>query len=245
MTTEDPRDELLPAAADERPAGGDAPARAELLGTTALTMRVRCPCGKRIDADREDWQWNGVVICPRCGRGILDHSLHVVSRTQALSMLEERKPTESELRALRHMEMSLRHFTLRHGEHPRWYWSPPTNAMADEVGRLLAELDESRKDRGAPPVAAVGRHFLDDAGEVGYGSDADADDDDDDEEEDEPGEAPPRTAWDLVRARGRDASAGLEAELSAARQAAGEEEADEDEGGDDGEDEEALDEEEE
>jgi hypothetical protein len=159
MTIDDPRDQT--AAVDGQPAGDPAPERAELLGTTALTARVRCPCGKRQDVSREDWQWDGVTLCGRCGRGILDHSLCVVSRAQALSMIEARKPTAGELRALRHMEMSLRHFVLRHGEHPRWYWSPPTNAMADEAGRLLAELDESRRDRGAPPVVATGRAFLD------------------------------------------------------------------------------------
>jgi hypothetical protein len=159
MTTDDPHDQTV--TAEEQPAGEPTPERAELLGTTALTARVRCPCGKRQDVSREDWQWNGVTLCSRCGRGILDHSLSVVSRREALSMIGERKPTEKELRALRHMEMSLRHFILRHGEHPRWYWSPPTNAMADEVGRLLAELDESRRDRGAPPVVAGESAFLD------------------------------------------------------------------------------------
>jgi hypothetical protein len=168
--------------------------RAELLGTTALTARVRCPCGKRQDVDREDWQWNGVATCSRCGRGILDHSLHVVSRREALAMIEERKPTEGELRALRRMELALRDFVLRHGGHPRWYWSPPTNAMADEIGRLLSDLDESRKDRGAPPVVASGRSFLDEdnegeSAEAGVG-DADEEeyDDDDDDLVDEEGE---------------------------------------------------------
>lgn len=185
--TDDPQQQTGPP--DEQPAGGEAPARAELLGTTALTMRVRCPCGKRLDVDREDWQWNGVAICTRCGRGILDHSLLVVSRTQALAMLEGRKPTEGELRALRHMEMSLRHFILRYGEYPRHCWSPPTNRMADEVGRLLAELDESRAGRGAPPVTAGDRHFLDEgegasAETRGHEDDEEKwDDDEDDDEE--------------------------------------------------------------
>lgn len=165
MIIDDPHNELQPAAADEQPAGGQSPERAGLLGTTALTAHVRCPCGKRQDVDREDWQWDGVTICSRCGRGILDDSLRVVSRAQALSMIEGRKPTGGELRALRHVEMSLRHFMLRHGEHPRWYWSPPTNALADEAGRLLTELDESRRDRGAPPVVAGGRPFLDEGDE--------------------------------------------------------------------------------
>jgi len=158
MITEDPHDQT--AAAEEQPAGEPTPERAELLGTTALTARVRCPCGKRQDVSREDWQWDGVTVCSRCGRGILDHSLRVVGRAEALSMIEERKPTEGELRALRHMEMALRDFVLRYEGHPRWYWSPPTNAMAGEVGRLLAELDESRRGRGTPPVVATGRAFL-------------------------------------------------------------------------------------
>lgn len=186
MTDDPHKQDVVP---DERPAGGSTPERAELLGTTALTARVRCPCGKRMDVDREDWQWNGVAVCSRCGRGILDHSLHVVSRSQALAMIEGRKPTEGELRALRHVEMSLRHFILKHGEYPRHYWSPPTNAMADEVGRLLTDLDESRRDRGAPPVVATGRAFLDEADEsepasadVGDDDEEEYDDDDDDDE---------------------------------------------------------------
>jgi hypothetical protein len=68
-------------------------------------------------------------------------------------MLDARRPTERELRALRRMELSLRDFLLRHGEHPRWYWASPTNRMADEVTRLIADLDDSRHSRGAPPVA--------------------------------------------------------------------------------------------
>ena len=176
----DPREQT--GTPDVQPAGEPTPERAELLGTTALTARVRCPCGKRLDVDREDWQWNGVAVCPRCGRGLLDHSLHVISRREALSMLEERKPTEKELRALRHMEMSLRHFILRDGEYPRHYWSPPTNRMADEVGRLLDELDESRRDRGAPPVVASGA-FLDE--EEGDSAEARRGEEDEDEWDDE------------------------------------------------------------
>jgi hypothetical protein len=179
MTTDDPHNQT-PAAAEEQPAGEPTPERAELLGTTALTARVRCPCGKRQDVDREDWQWNGVTICSRCGRGILDHSLSMVSRREALSMIDERKPTEGELRALRRMELALRDFVLRHGGHPRWYWSPQTNAMADEVGRLLTELDESRRDRGAPPVVATGRAFLDEE-EEGESAETGADVDEEEE----------------------------------------------------------------
>jgi hypothetical protein len=182
----DPREQT--GTADVQPAGEPTPERAELLGTTALTARVRCPCGKRLDVDREDWQWDGVAICPRCGRGILDHSLNVVGRAEALAMIEGRKPTESELRALRHMEMSLRNFILRYGEYPRHYWSPPTNRMADEVGRLLDELDESRKDRGAPPVVAGGSAFLDEedeesaeTGSYAAGEEEDWNDDDDED----------------------------------------------------------------
>lgn len=195
MITDDPHNQ--PDAPDEQRAGEPATERAELLGTTALTARVRCHCGKRLDVDREDWQWDGVAICTRCGRGILDHSLHVVSRAQALAMIEERRPTESELRALRRMELALRDFVLLHGAHPRWYWSPPTNRMAEEVGLLLTDLDESRRDRGAPPVVATGRAFLDEdgEGESAEAGDGDAgeeeyddDDDDDDDLVDEEGE---------------------------------------------------------
>ena len=186
MTTEDPRQQT---ATEEQPAGEQAPERAELLGSTALTARVRCPCGKRQDVNREDWQWNGVAICPRCGRGLLDHSLHVISRREALAMIEQRKPTESELRALRHMEMSLRHFILKHSEYPRHFWSAPTNRMADEVGRLLAELDESRRDRGAPPVVAGGGAFPDEERDAEESAEAGAyaagEEDRGDEDEDE------------------------------------------------------------
>ncbi|MET0625734.1 MAG: hypothetical protein ABW250_22555 [Pyrinomonadaceae bacterium] len=181
MITDDPHNQTE-AAATEEPVGEPTPERAELLGTTALTARVRCPCGKRQDVDREDWQWNGVTLCSRCGRGLLDHSLQVVSRAQALAMIEGRKPTGSELRALRHVEMSLRDFTLRHGEHPRWYWSPPTNRMAEEVGRLLAELDESRRDRGSPPVVGSGRAFLDKEDDESAETEVTAADDEDDDE---------------------------------------------------------------
>ena len=179
MTIDDPHNKI--ATTDEQPTSEASTERAELLGTTALAARLRCPCGKRQDVSREDWQWNGVAVCSRCGRGILDDSLRVVSRREALAMVEERRPTGKELRALRHMEMSLRHFMLKYGEHPRWYWSPPTSRMADEAGRLLAELDDSRRDRGAPPVVAGESAFLD-------GGDGD--------EEDETGTAAGEEEWD-------------------------------------------------
>jgi hypothetical protein len=159
MTNDDPHDKT--AAPDEQPAGEQTPDRAELLGSTALTARVRCPCGKRQDVSREDWQWNGVATCSRCGRGILDHSLHVVGRGLALAMIEQRKPTEGELRAMRRMELSLRDFMPRYDAQPRWVWSPPTSRMAEEVRRLLAELDESRRGRGAPPVVSGGGAEID------------------------------------------------------------------------------------
>ncbi|HWS87984.1 MAG TPA: hypothetical protein VN282_13525, partial [Pyrinomonadaceae bacterium] len=157
-------------------------------GTTALTARVRCPCGRRQDVDRGDWQWFGVALCPACGRGLLDHSMNVVGRPEALSMIEERRPTEGELRALRHMEMALRDFVLRYEGHPRWYWSPPTNRMAGEVGRLLAELDESRRGRGAPPVVATGRAFLDEEDESAEAGDVAGDEEwgEGDEEDEDP-----------------------------------------------------------
>jgi hypothetical protein len=173
MTIDDPHDQTA-AAAEEQPAGGTSTNRAELLGTTALTARLRCPCGKRRDVEREDWQWFGVTVCPRCGRGILHDSLRVVSRTLALSMIEERRPTEGELRALRRMELALRDFMLRYAGSLRWHWAPSTNSMADEVGRLLRELDRSRRERGAPPVVAGGRASLDE-GEDGEAAEAEGD----------------------------------------------------------------------
>ena len=72
-------------------------------------------------------------------------------------MVEARRPTDGELRTLRHVELSLRDFMSRYDSHPRWYWSPTTNRMAGDVGPLLAELDESRRGRGAPPVVAIAR----------------------------------------------------------------------------------------
>lgn len=137
------------------PAGDKTPERAELLGTAALTARVRCPCGKRQDVGREDWEWFGVTVCPRCGRGILDHSLRVVDAEEARSMIEARRPTEGELRSLRRMELALRDFLPRYDHHPRWYWSPPTARLAEEVRRVLSDLDESRRGRGAPPVVVT------------------------------------------------------------------------------------------
>jgi hypothetical protein len=151
--TNDPENQ--PGAPDEAPADEPTPAeRADLLGSTALTARVRCPCGRRQDFDREDWQWFGVALCTRCGRGILHDSLRAVSRSEALRMIAERKPTQGELKALRRMELANRYFLLRYDEQPRWAWSPPTSRMAEEVRALVALLDTSRQERGAPPVVA-------------------------------------------------------------------------------------------
>lgn len=174
-------------APEGQPAGEASPQRAELLGATALTARVRCACGRRQDLERDDWQWFGVTLCPRCGQGILHDSLRAVSRREALTMIEGRKPTEGELRTLRRLELALRQFILRYDGGLRWHWAPTTNATAEEVGGLLAELDRSRRERGAPPVGASGRASPDAggpgegvggvAGGEGWGGEGDGDED--------------------------------------------------------------------
>lgn len=156
--TDDPRDQA--GAPDEQPAGEQTYGRAELLGTTARTALVRCPCGRRQDFDRGDWQWYGVARCSHCGRGILDHSLLVVSARRARELIRARTPTEGELRALRRVELALRDFLVRYDEQPRWVWSPPTTRLAEEVGPLLKGLDDSRRGRGAQPVVASRRAAL-------------------------------------------------------------------------------------
>jgi hypothetical protein len=95
-------------------------------------------------------------------------------------MIEQRKPTEGELRALRRMELALRDFMPRYDAQPRWVWSPPTSRMAEEVRRLLAELDESRRDRGAPPVVSSGGAEVDE--DEAAGADEDVAGDEGDEE---------------------------------------------------------------
>lgn len=145
-----------PGAPDGPTAGAPTPGRADLLGTTALTARVRCPCGRRQDLDREDWRWDGVAVCPACGRGLLHDSLRVVSRGRARDMREAHTPTAKELRALRRLELALRDFLPGYDEQPRCVWSPLTNRLADQIRRHLAELDEARCGRGAPPVVAPG-----------------------------------------------------------------------------------------
>ena len=127
------------------------------------------------------------AVCPRCGRGILDHSLRVVSADEARSMIEARTPTDVELRALRRMELALRDFLPHYDHHPRWYWSPPTSRLAEEVRRVLSDLDESRRGRGAPPVVVTPAPDLDeeegeDGEGEGRGGNADGEEGDDDED---------------------------------------------------------------
>lgn len=150
---DDPHDRA--GAPDGQPAGEQTYGRAELLGTTPRTALVRCPCGRRQDFDREDWQWYGVARCSHCGRGVLDDSLVVVSARRARQMIRERTPTEAELRALRRMELAQRDFMLSYEAQPRWVWSLQTHRLADEVGPALGQLDASRRGRGAPPVIAL------------------------------------------------------------------------------------------
>ena len=168
-----------PGAPDGPTAGAPTPGRADLLGTTALTARVRCPCGRRQDLDREDWRWDGVAVCPACGRGLLHDSLRVVSRGRARDMREAHTPTAKELRALRRLELALRDFLPGYDEQPRCVWSPLTNRLADQIRRHLAELDEARRGRGAPPAGGVSPAVRDEAAREAVDGAEDGDDDSD------------------------------------------------------------------
>jgi hypothetical protein len=147
---------------------------ASYLGSTALTLLVRCPCGRRNYFDRRAWMWLEVAFCVRCWQAIRYHDLRVISRWEGERMLREQTMFEGELKALRTIEEVMRRFLVEFHAQPLWMWPPQTVRMAQAVDANLRLAELARTRQGAQPAvpldelpADVGT-FLEMPGEEAY-----------------------------------------------------------------------------
>lgn len=128
---------------------------ASYLGSTALTLLIRCPCGRRNYFDRRAWQWLEVAFCVRCWQAIRYHDLKVISRWEGERMLREQNMYEGELKALRTVEGVMRRFLLEFQEQPLWMWPPQTVRMAQAVKANLRLAELARTRQGAEPAVPL------------------------------------------------------------------------------------------
>lgn len=124
------------------------PGRAHYLGSTALTLLIRCICGRRNYFDRRAWQWIEVAFCVRCWQGILYVDLRMVSRWEGERMLREDLVFAGELKALRTIEGEMRRFLEQFRQEPLWTWPPQVVRMAQAVrfDLQLVEVARTRQD---------------------------------------------------------------------------------------------------
>jgi len=121
------------------------------LGSTALTLLIRCPCGRRNYFDRRAWQWLEVAFCVRCWQAIRYHDLKVVSRWEGERMLTEQTVFEGELKALRTIEGVMRRFLSEFHQQPLWMWPPQTVRMVQAVQANLRLAELARSRQGSEP----------------------------------------------------------------------------------------------
>lgn len=125
------------------------------LGSTALTLLVRCPCGRRNYFDRQGWQWLEVAFCVRCWQAIRYHDLRVISRWEGERMLREHTMYEGELKALRTIEGVMRRFLVEFKAQPLWLWPPQTVRMAQAVQANLRLAELARTRQGEAPTVPL------------------------------------------------------------------------------------------
>ena len=124
--------------------------RAQHLGSTAVTTRLRCTCGHKADIYKYFWQRRGYVICDRCKSFILYHSLEVkASDWQGYASIDSR-PVAGELQAYKLLEEELRSFLRRYESQPEWLWAPQTTRMVEAVRPRLELLEELRRQNPQP-----------------------------------------------------------------------------------------------
>ena len=147
---------------------------ASYLGSTARTVLIRCPCGRRNYFDRKGWAWLEVAFCVRCWQAIRYHDLRVITRWEGERMLREHTIYEGELKALRTIEGVMRRFLSEFHAQPLWMWPPQTVRMAQAVQANLRLAERARTRQGSEPAipleelpADVGM-FLEMPGEEAY-----------------------------------------------------------------------------
>lgn len=128
------------------------PERAHYLGSTALTLLIRCTCGRRNYFDRKGWAWLEVAFCVRCWQGIRYVDLRVISRWEGERMLREDLVFAGELKALRNIEREMRRFLVEFREEPLWTWPPQVVRMVKTVEADLRLAEQARTQQGAEPT---------------------------------------------------------------------------------------------
>jgi hypothetical protein len=128
---------------------------ASYLGSTALTLLIRCPCGRRNYFDRRAWQWLEVAFCVRCWQAIRYHDLSVISRWEGERMIREQTVYEGELKALRTIEGEMRRFLMLFRQQPLWMWPPQVVSMVQAVAANLQLAEQARRQQGTEPTVPL------------------------------------------------------------------------------------------
>ena len=119
--------------------------RAQHLGSTAVTIRLRCSCGHRSDVYKYFWQRRGYIICDSCKSFILYHSLEVKEPDWQGFTTIDSQLVVGEMGAYQAIEEELRLFLQRYDAIPHWLWSPQTTHLVRTLRPLLEELEELRR----------------------------------------------------------------------------------------------------
>jgi hypothetical protein len=123
---------------------------ARFLGSSPLTIRVKCPCGLRDNFSRQLWETTGYARCP-CGRWVEFGTLTVFDAKEFHRFMWVE---QSELKELRGMEDELRSFVEYFDHHAGAYeqrgsqhhpFAPRTVEMVATLRPILKRLDESRQ----------------------------------------------------------------------------------------------------
>jgi hypothetical protein len=122
--------------------------KAQLLGSTPLTMLIKCVCKRRQYLERRQWSSDSVTLCARCRRGILYTGLTIITTQEAAQIMAENEMFEGELKALREMDTLMRGFIEQYDKHPEWLWAPQTNRVAKRLKEIFIEVDEARHRQG-------------------------------------------------------------------------------------------------
>lgn len=119
--------------------------RAQHLGSTAVSIRIRCTCGHRSDVYKYFWQRRGYIICDSCKSFILYHSLEVKEPAWQGFNLIDSQLVVGELGAYQAIEEEMRLFLQRYDAQPEWLWSPQTIHLVKTLRPLLEELEQLRR----------------------------------------------------------------------------------------------------
>jgi hypothetical protein len=119
--------------------------RAQHLGSTAVTIRLRCSCGHKADIYQYFWQRRGYVICDSCKSFILYHSLEIKEPSWEGFTSIDSQLVVGELGAFQAIEKELRAFLHKYEQQPEWLWSPQTISLVKSIRTKLDELEQLRR----------------------------------------------------------------------------------------------------